>query len=309
MTTTTTTTTETRHIPEIYPQHNNDNTFIPRGTVTANLSFYNPPSDGSKPFNYVEQPPAGQPQRNFSDISQPVEIHDLRDHPPSNDKSFVPNLDANAFATLRVPPPSSTEPSTTTVDFTSDESVKTVYYPQVTDLLLHQIPGHPHRVVIFDHTIRRADPSSARAPVQRVHIDQTPSAAMARVHRHVDSPAEAETLSKGRVRIINVWRPLNGPVESFPLAFADSETTPADAVVPVQHRYPDRTGETAAIRYTPAQRWWYLSGMEDDERVLLQCFDSEGSGARVPHSAFEHPGTSAGARGRESIEVRALVFG
>ena len=48
--------------------------------------------------------------------------------------------------------------------------------------------------------------------------------------------------------------------------------------------------------------------MGNDERVLLQCFDSE-KGARVPHSAFVDPRTRPGARGRESIEVRALVFG
>lgn len=312
-TTSTTTTTETQQVPQIQAQRNDDSTFIPRGTVTANLSFYNPPSDGSKPFNYVEQAPPGQPQRNYSDITQPVEIHDLRDHPSSNNKSFVPNLDTNAFAALRVPPaphsPSSTESASTPVDFTSDDSIQKHYYPQVSSLLLSSIPGSPHRVLIFDHTIRRADPSAPRAPVQRVHIDQTPSSAIARVRRHISNPTEAETLLKGRVRIINVWRPLNGPVQSFPLAFADSESTTNDAVVPVEHRYPTHTGETAAIRYTPTQKWWYLSGIENEERVLLQCFDSEGTGARVPHSAFVDPRTPEGARGRESIEVRALVFG
>lgn len=48
--------------------------------------------------------------------------------------------------------------------------------------------------------------------------------------------------------------------------------------------------------------------MQNDERLLLQCFDSEKK-ARVPHSAFIDPRTAPGARGRESIEVRALVFG
>lgn len=79
-------------------------------------------------------------------------------------------------------------------------------------------------------------------------------------------------------------------------------------MVGIEHRYPDRTGETAAVRYTEGQRWWYWSGMEEGERLLLQCFDSEGTGARVPHSAFVDPRSEAGAT-RESIEVRALVFG
>lgn len=48
--------------------------------------------------------------------------------------------------------------------------------------------------------------------------------------------------------------------------------------------------------------------MRDDERLLLQCFDSE-RGGRAPHSAFEDPRSGGDAKGRESIEVRALVFG
>ena len=99
---------------------------------------------------------------------------------------------------------------------------------------------------------------------------------------------EAEELLKGRVRIVNVWRPINGPVESFPLAFADSESLPEEALVGVEHRYPNRTGETAAVRYTQGQRWYYWSGVDKDERLLLLCYDSE-RGGRVPHAASVDP--------------------
>jgi hypothetical protein len=159
--------------------------------------------------------------------------------------------------------------------------------------------------------------------VARVHIDQTVSSAAQRVRRHASSsPSEAEALLAGtRYRIINVWRPLNArPVESFPLAFASSRTLRDDDIVPIEHRYVKTgyTGQTAAIRYHPGQEWYYLSGMTGDERILLECFDSEAlkkegsssvQGGRVPHSAFEDPRTREGAEGRESIEVRALVFG
>lgn len=56
--------------------------------------------------------------------------------------------------------------------------------------------------------------------------------------------------------------------------------------------------------------------MTNNERLLLECFDSEAlkegtkvQGGRVPHTAFVDPRSPAGAKGRESIEVRALVFG
>ena len=277
---------------------------VPNGPVTATLNFFKAAADGSSPFNHVDTPPAGLPQRNFGDDPQAVQIDDIRASPSSY------NLDNDAFlAVFSVPPSSETS-------FTSDDSIRANYYPEVTDLLLRHIPGS-HKVVIFDHTIRRTSPDAPRAPVQRVHIDQTAPSAEQRVRKHLP-PAEADKLLAGRYRIVNVWRPLNkNPVESFPLAFASSSTLEDEDVVPVEHRYNSGyRGQTAAIKYNPGQRWYYLSGMTGNDRLLLECFDSEGlkrdsgvKGGRLAHTAFEDPRTRPDAEGRESIEVRALVFG
>ncbi|MCJ1295683.1 hypothetical protein MMC34_007247 [Xylographa carneopallida] len=265
----------------------------PCGPVTASLSFYSPPTDGSAPYHYVEAPPAGQPQENFGAVNHQVPIHDLRGH----ESEF--SLDRNAFDTFTNIPSQETA-------FTNDEHIKQVYYPEVEKLLLDTVPG-AQRVLLFDHTIRRANPNAARAPVTRVHIDQTPSSAAARVRLHL--PEEADALLEGRYRIINVWRPINGAVESFPLAVADSSTVQDEDLVGVEHRYPDRTGETAGVKHNEGQKWWYWSGMGDEERLLLQCFDSQNVGGRVPHTAFVDPRSREDSKPRESIEVRALVFG
>lgn len=270
-------------------QASHDSSYIPRGSVKTALNFYAAPSDGSKPFNYVEQPPEGQPQRNFSDTEIEVTLKDIR----GRESEF--NVDDNAFATL-------TTGESAEKNFTDDASIKKNYYPEVEQLLLEHAPG-AKRILLFDHTIRRA--TGNRNPVTRVHIDQTKKSAAARVHHHL--PNEAEALLKDRVRIINVWRPLNGPVQTTPLAFADSQTFKDEALIPIEHRYPDRNGETAAVQHENEQ-WHYWSGMENNERLLLECFDSEKNG-RVPHTAFVDPRTPVGARERESIEVRALVFG
>lgn len=154
---------------------------IHRGPVTAFLNFYRAPEDGSKPHNYVETPPEGQPQRNFGDTPLDVTIHDIR----GQESNY--SLDKNAFAALQNIPPSAEK------DFKDDESIKKNYYPEVEKLLLDNVDG-AKRVLLFDHTIRRADPNAARGPVQRVHIDQTPSSALARVHHHL--PAEAASLEQ-----------------------------------------------------------------------------------------------------------------
>lgn len=274
---------------------------IPRGDVEVTLNYFKKPEDGSEPFNYVEKPPAGTPERNFGDFSSKVQIKDIRGHESSY------NLDKDAFAVIQNVPESAEK------DFVDDESIQAKYYPELEKLILDNIPGST-KVVFFDHTIRRANPNAPRAPVTRVHIDQTAASAKERVKRHTGD--EAEKLLHGRYRIINVWRPLNGPVASFPLGFASSASVENEDLVPIHHIYPDRTGQTAGVQHNPGQQWHYLSGMTNNERLLLECFDSEAlnegskvQGGRVPHTAFLDPRTPENAPGRESIEVRTLVFG
>ncbi|KAJ9643423.1 hypothetical protein H2199_004102 [Coniosporium tulheliwenetii] len=273
-----------------------DGITIPRGPVTSKLQFYSAPKDGSAPYQYVEAAPEGEAQRNFGEESHEVTIDDIRG------KEHTFTLNDNAFETL-------SGIQSNEHAFQDDARIKEVYYPEVEKLILDNVPG-AHRVLLFDHTIRRAQPNAHRAPVTRVHIDQTPASAEARVRHHL--PDEADELLRGRYRIINVWRPLNGPVVSFPLAFADSATTRDEDLVGIQHRYPHRTGETAGVKHSSGQRWYYWSGMTDSERLLLKCFDSDetvGRWGRVPHTAFVDPRTQEGWPARESIEVRALVFG
>ncbi|GAQ04173.1 hypothetical protein ALT_1494 [Aspergillus lentulus] len=300
MSTTTTSTTTTTGVDP-----------VPRGPVDVELTFYEAPADGSTPYNYVESPPAGVPRSNYGEKVHKVSLTDIRGHEADY------TLDTHAFQVLQHIPT-----STTYSTFDSDAEVQRVYYPEVEQLLLQHIPG-AQRIILFDHTIRRQDPNAPRQPVNKAHVDQTRKAARDRVRLHVTDPDEAERIiSQGvRYRIVNVWRPLNGRVESSPLAFAAASSVDNENdLVAVEHRYPHRTGETMAVKYNPNQRWMYLSGMENEERLLLKCSDSLAAAAaeagqeggiaeRVPHSAFWDPRTREGAKPRESIEVRALVIG
>jgi hypothetical protein len=212
---------------------NHDSPYIPRGPVTASLKFYTGPSDGSKPFNYPlgTEPPEGVPRRNFGDADVSVMIKDIRE------EGALYNIDDNAFATLRA----GLSPG---VDFSSSDSIKEKYCPEVEGLLLKRFPD-AKRVFAFDHTSRPS--GGSRPPVLRTHIDQSKAAALAKVRTILSK--EADELLKGRVRIINVWRPLNGPVQSFPLAFADSKTVQDQDLHVVEHRYADRTGETLSLAH------------------------------------------------------------
>lgn len=141
---------------------------IPRGPVTVKLNYFNPPADGTKPYNHVDIPPQGLPQRNFDDVAVETQIHDIR----GSESEYTLNKDA--FKVI-LDAPDSAE-----IDFFDDESIKAKYYPEVAKLLLENIPG-TSEIFIFDYTIRRAVPNAKRGPVNRAHIDQTAEAAAMRV--------------------------------------------------------------------------------------------------------------------------------
>jgi hypothetical protein len=276
---------------------------VPRGATRATITFALPPADGQKAVNYVEDPPAGEPKRNLIADPREILINDIRGH----ESSFT--LDQDAFAVVSGLPRSAEE------SFSDDESIEKNYYPEVAQLLLDRIQGST-RVFIFDHTIRRTAPGSKRVPVLSAHIDQTALSAEQRVRTHLGP--DAEVLLQSRYRIVNVWRTLNkAPLVANPLAFASSASFRAEDAIPVEQRYPSGyTGQYAAVAYSEDQRWYYWSGITGDERLMLECFDSErameGRGKKrgqVPHAAFVDPRTRLDAEARESVEVRALVFG
>jgi hypothetical protein len=147
-----------------------------------------------------------------------------------------------------------------------------------------------------------------RGPVQRVHIDQSFKAALSRVPHHLPAE-EASELLKGRVQIINVWRPIK-TVERDPLAVAEAHSVSREDLVPIGLIYPNRNGETLSVRYSPTHRWYYKRGLAPEEVLFIKCFDSkeDGRARAIPHTAFVDPTSKSDAPQRQSIELRCLVF-
>ncbi|GFF36823.1 hypothetical protein IFM61606_00752 [Aspergillus udagawae] len=276
---------------------------IPRGSVEVALNFFEPPVDGSPPFQYAQEPPPGQPASNYTQPTVHASLTDIR----GQESKY--NLDHDAFQCLQSVQSLSEIPYET---FLADDQIKEIYYPAVERLLLEHVTG-AHKVVVFHHVVRmdRPDNPINRRPLLTVHADQTPRAAVATIRQHIRGPEEVALLLRSRYRIINVWKPINGAVESSPLAFASgSSVDPAD-LVPIELRFPNEISESVGVKYNAKQRWLYWSGMENNECLLLKCSDSLENvpAVQVPHSAFIDPRSRPGAKPRESIEIRALVFG
>ena len=121
---------------------------------------------------------------------------------------------------------------------------------------------------------------------------------------------EADELLRGRVQVINLWRPIRGPLRDAPLAVCDATTVAPGDLVPADLVYRDRVGETYGVTFNPEHRWYYVPDMQPDEALLLKCYDSstDGRARFAPHTAFEDPTAPPDMLPRESIELRTLVF-
>ena len=194
--------------------------------------------------------------------------------------------------------------------FDADE-LTAVYYPEVERLIKEQTGAR--RVLFFDHTLRSGDEDARetrkiREPVKSVHNDYTEWSGPQRVRDLL--PDEAEDLLKRRFAIVQVWRAINQPIQSDPLAIAHARSLrPADLIA-AERRYPNRAGETYQVAYNPDHQWFYFPQMARDEALVFKVYDSDTAGrARfTAHTAFADPDTPAGAPPRESIEVRTIAF-
>ncbi|HKS88494.1 MAG TPA: CmcJ/NvfI family oxidoreductase [Stellaceae bacterium] len=196
-------------------------------------------------------------------------------------------------------------------EFYDDAEVRRVYYPECVELI-KQVSG-ARRVVVFDHTLRTASGDEREARkirdiVSRVHNDYTEWSGPQRVRDIMG--AEADELLRHRFAIIQVWRPINHPVESHPLAICDAQTVRPETLVVNERHYQNRVGQTYAITYDPAQRWYWFPKMRPDEALVFKVYESlkDGRARWTAHTAFADPAAPPHARPRESIEIRTLAF-
>jgi len=170
-------------------------------------------------------------------------------------------------------------------------------------------------------------PVSGIFPASYIHIDQTPACALQLLQDHFDTSSalgQHALKNNGRWGIINVWRPISR-IRRDPLALCDARTINDQNLIPIKILQPPKSSKTQYAtttkgeymeiyyaKYTEGQQWYFVSGMESDEVLLIKCYDSstkEGRAKRCPHSAFDWTENDSDKDSvRESIEIRCLVF-
>ncbi|CZR48094.1 uncharacterized protein FPRO_12704 [Fusarium proliferatum ET1] len=109
-----------------------------------------------------------------------------------------------------------------------------------------------------------------------------------------------------RVRIINIWRPINDVVYDCPLAFCDPRTIDPRDLRDVDKVHQDHVEESAYLTHAESQQWYYLHEQSKHEAAVFLTWDSDSGGKLVtpPHAAFlSKPEGPA----RVSVEVRLIV--
>jgi hypothetical protein len=262
--------------------------------VEATFNYLAPMDE--RPGYYTYAPPSGESWRNTRGDRRTLPVHDARDLDPT------PSLDREGFALARL--------ETAVANLYDRDEVRRVYFPEV-ERLVAEVTG-ASRVVAFDHNVRCAEKAdakqdSAASPVKFAHNDYTVGSGPQRVRDLMGD--EAVALLRHRFAVVNVWKPIRGPVLESPLAVCSADTIALEDFIATDLRYPDRTGEVYSMNWSPRHRWYYYPMMQADEAMLLKCYDSDASLARfTAHSAFDDPASPEDAPSRESIEVRTLAF-
>jgi hypothetical protein len=201
-------------------------------------------------------------------------------------------------------------------DFRDTREVTAVHVAEIERLLL-EVSG-ADRVVVNGAGVLRFGEKSAEAgrlnnslPARFVHVDISDVTAKAFAAR---SEPRRDGASVRRFAHYNVWRVLTAPPQDVPLAVCDSRSVAAadlveaDAVFDVAGA-PEWSFEGWVVRYSPAHRWSYFSGMTRDEALVFKTNDSDAAHAHcVPHSAFDDATCPPDVPPRASLEMRGIAY-
>ncbi|PWY90412.1 hypothetical protein BO94DRAFT_593231 [Aspergillus sclerotioniger CBS 115572] len=229
-----------------------------------------------------------------------VLVHDIRG------EEYKYTLDTNGFQYIR-------DEVLELRGCSDDEEIKKILLPE-TEHLVQKITG-ASRTITFANRIRcfstdENQMAASQAPARSVHSDFSVAGAWHLLESVITDPTELATLKKGRVLVINVWRPLK-TIRKDPLAVCDwSSVDLQNDWISTRMVFPHGWNELGNLCYGEQQKWCYLSGQTPEEPLVFKQFDSAESGnggMMVPHTAFED-GDTVGCEPRVSIEIKMFAF-
>jgi len=201
-------------------------------------------------------------------------------------------------------------------DFWNNEKVQEVYIQEVKDALKNVLGAK--YVHVLDYAVRKRHELFPKSTGEHYEYDQPTALA------HIDFTTEegerivkvlfgdrAGEVLRGRWQAVNIWKPIKGPLNDWPLGLCDTrsvdfknDTIASDVV------FDDFVTENLQIFHNPDFQWYYLPDHNTWEALIFKSGDSarlEGEAIACPHSGFYNPKVGKGEI-RQSLDCRCFVF-
>ncbi|KAK5995288.1 Fe(II)/2-oxoglutarate-dependent dioxygenase nvfI-like protein [Cladobotryum mycophilum] len=256
-----------------------------------------------KPYSMRYLPEEDIPQTNYMKVKHPILVKSMRE--PGAGPFHI---DECGFQIIDL------HSSLTYDEFWDNERVQQVYVEEVKEALKRELGAK--YVHVLDYAVRRRHESFPVSTGEEYQYDQP--TALAHIDFTVD---EGERITKvlfgdragevlrGRWQAINVWKPIKGPLNDWPLGLCDSRTvnfendTIAGDIV-----FDEFVTENLQIFPSPNFQWYYLPDQNIWEALVFKSADSDGTTVPgCPHSGFYNPHIEKGDL-RESLDCRTFVF-
>ncbi|KAI1313742.1 putative CmcJ-like methyltransferase [Xylaria venustula] len=183
------------------------------------------------------------------------------------------------------------------------EEAELAYQAELERILHNNFPEYT-RFEGLDFVVRRRHPHYPSEKVEFVkyeqpatvaHSDYTPEGAVEQLKGSFPGQ-EAHFIGK-EYDMINVWRPLIGPNDDWPLAVCDYSTIRASDIVQADVLHADRITENQLLHPSDQHRWYYVENQQQNDLIVFRNSDSTGKRAVGFHAAVFNPAATFKCRG------------
>ncbi|RSL84310.1 hypothetical protein CEP51_004009 [Fusarium floridanum] len=190
-----------------------------------------------------------------------------------------------------------------------------VSYSQEIEKLLHENFPEYSRIEMMNVVVRKRDPRYP-APGNSIEVSHEQPAGIPHTDFSVNGlPLQTELSFPGQwihlkdmdFDILNLWRPLYGPNDDWPLAVCDYTSVEDGDIILNDDLHRDRAVENCLLHPNAAHRWHYIAGQTPEDVLVFRTVDSRGKRARGFHCAVENPLSPPGQL-RSSIEIRVVAI-
>lgn len=192
------------------------------------------------------------------------------------------------------------------------QDVELQYQAELEQIVHKHFPEYT-RLEALDFVVRKRHPDyptekatvvKHEQPAAVAHTDYTRGGAVQQLKGSF--PGQEEHFLDKEYDMINIWKPLVGPNDDWPLALCDYSTIQPSDIVHADVLHVDRVTENQLLYPNEQQRWYYVENQRPNDLILFRNVDSTGKRAVGFHAAVQNPSSTGPAR--TSVEVRFVAF-